>query len=240
MKTPLLASCMLTISYHGIGVGATVAFDADGGANTEGQFTFTVAGVATTVDCDAFNTLATLVPKINSLTGWRCNAFPGLLSTLSTEASGLTQRVVSDMAATAVDRSGIRAMIFTNAYEVIGASATTTLISSVPVPTGEHEGCSVTHQIVGADAGATGNVTFNYVSNRLGDKNSLPSVFPATAYEAAFDTIPFSAQAVALNGATAVKDTAQVSMLGIPQAKVLSVINADDAVVNVQGWLQRP
>jgi hypothetical protein len=241
-RIPLLADCMLQISYRSSAAVRTVAFDANAGANTEGQFTFTVDGAATTVDCDAFNTLATLVAKINSLGGWRCNATPGLISSMSTELSVLTQRALSDMATTAVDEHGIKAMIFTNAYEVMPASATTALVSSVAIPTGNKELGSVVHKFVGADSGAAGNVTFNYIANSLGAPNSLPSVFPATAYEAAFGTAPiWSASPVeVLNGNTEVQGTTQVSFAGMPHAKLSSVINADNAVVNVQGWLQRP
>ena len=241
-RIPLLADCMLQISYHGTGASKTVAFDADGGTNTEGRFTFTVDGSATTVDCDTYNTLATLVPAINAVSGFRCKATPGLLSTTSTEASGLTQRVVSDMAATAVDEHGIRAMIFTYAYEVMPASATTALVSSVAIPTNNEELGSLVHKFVGADAGATGNVTFNYLSNYLGAPNYLPTVFPATAYEAAFDTVTewSSSPVEALNGATDVQGTTQVSFAGMPHVKLSSVVNADDAVVNVQGWLCKP
>lgn len=241
-QIPLLADCMLQISYHGTGASKTVAFDENGGANTEGQFTFTVDGAATTVDCDAFNTLATLVPKINTLTGWKCSATPGLLSTMATEKSAITQRVVSDMATTNVDTHGVKAMIFTNAYEVMPASLTSALISSVAIPTGNKELCSLVHEFAGADAGATGNATFNYVSNSLGAPNALPSVFPATAYEAAFDTVPEWANSPveAINGATSVRATTQVSLAGMPHIKLSSFINADNAVVNVKGWLIRP
>lgn len=237
----LLATNMLTISYHGIAAEHTVAFDADGGTNTEGRFTFTVDGVATTVDCDDYATLSALVTAINAMAGWKCKPTPGLLSTMSTEASGLTQRVVSDLATTAVDEHGIKAMIFTNDYEVIAASTTTTLISSVAVPTGHEEHASLSHEIVGADAGATGDVTFNYVANRLGSQNYLPTVFPATDYEAAFDTaIAFTSPVVALNGNTDVKESTQQDLGGLPHIKILSVVNADDAAVNVQAWLVRP
>jgi len=235
----LLADCMMTLSYRSSTSVRTVAFDENGGANTEGRFTFTVDGAATTVDCDGFNTLATLVAKINSLGGWRCKATPGLLSTMSTEKSGLTQRIVSDMAATAVDENGIKLMVFTNAYEVMPASTTTALVSSVAIPTDNTELSSVVHEFVGADAGATGNVTFNYVSNPLGAPNSLPSKFPASTYEAAWGTAPewASSPVEALNGNTDVRGTTQVSFAGMPHAKLLSVINADNAVVNVQGYL---
>ena len=230
---------MMTISYRSSTAARTVAFDENGGTNTEGRFTFTVDGVATTVDCDTYNTLATLVAAINALGGWRCKATPGLLSTMSTEKSGLTQRVVSDMAATAVDEHGIRAMIFTNAYEVMPASATTALISSVSVPTGNEELSSLVHRFVGADAGAAGNVTFNYVANYLGNPSAVSPLFPATDYEAAFDTVIewASSPVEALNGATDVQATTQVSLAGMPHIKLSSVINADDAVVNVQAWL---
>ncbi len=239
---PLLADCMLNISYHGTGALATIAFDEDGGANTEGEMTLTVDGAAVTVDTDAYNTLATLVPAIaGAAAGWRCVATPGLVSTMSTEKSGLAQRLVNDMATTTVDKHGVSAMVFINDYEVMGASATTTLISSVPIPTGNAENVGLVHWLDGADAGATGNATFNYLANRLGAPNALGKNFPNTAYDAAWDTVAewSSSPVEAINGSTAVQATTSVSCVGMPHIKLATVINADDAVLNVKGWYSR-
>jgi hypothetical protein len=238
---PLLAAEMLNISYHGTGALATVAFDENGGTNTEGRFTFTVDGSATTVDCDSYNTLATLVPQIDGLTGWACKATPGLLSTMSTEKSGLTQRVVGDLPTTTVDKSGVRAMIFTNDYEVMPASATTALISSVGIPVGHALLVGLNLSIDGADGAAAGDGTFNFVNNPLGAANALPGIFPASDYEAAWDTDGYfgTAPVLAINGATEVTKTIQQETYGMMHMKLLSVTNGDDAVLNVKGTVKK-
>jgi len=240
-KLLILANEMLHISYHGTGALATVAFDENGGTNTEGRFTFTVDGAATTVDCDTYNTLATLVPQIDGLTGWACKSTPGLLSTMSTEKAGLTQRVVGDMAATTVDMSGIRAMIFTNDYEVMPASATTALVSSVGIPVGNALLVGLSLSVDGADGGATGDATFNFVNNALGAANALPGIFPKSAYESAWETGSYFATApfVTINGATEATKTVQQETYGMMHMKLLSVQNADNAVVNVKGIVKK-
>jgi len=237
---PLLATHMLNISYTGISAVHTVAFDADGGASTEGRFTFTDDSGAATVDCDTYATLAALVTAIDGLKGFRCKPTPGLLSTMVTEASGLTQRVVSDMAATTVERHGVAVMVFTNDYEVVPASATNALISSIAVPVGNAEFSAITMNIKGADAGATGDATLNFVNNALGANNALPGVFPATDYEAAWGTIaPFTAPAVAIGGVSQVIETVQQDTFGLGHLKIASVGNADNAVLQVNGSIKK-
>jgi len=237
---PLLASHMLNISYHGISAVHTVAFDADGGANTEGQFTFTDDAGAATVDCDAYNTLADLVAAIDGLKSFRCKPTPGLLSTMSTEASGLTQRVVSDMAATDVPSTGIKAMVFTNDYEEVPASGTSVLISSIGVPVGNAEYGAITMSVTGADAGATDDATLNFNNNTIGANNALPGVFPAEDYEDAWSTIsPFTSPTVAINGVTEAIKTVQENMYGLGHLKLTSVGNADNAVIQVSGSIKK-
>jgi len=241
MNLPLLASHMLNISYTGISKIHTVAFDENGGTNTEGRFTFTDDSGAATVDCDTYATLTLLVKAIDGLKGFRCKPTPGLLSSMVTEKSLLTQRVVSDLATTVVERHGLAVMVFTNDYEEMPASATTGLISSVPVPVGNAPIGGLSLSCDGADAGATGNATFNFVNNPLGASNALPTVFPATDYEAAIDTESLfdSSPFMAINGVTEVKGTFQENIYGVQHIKMFSVTNGDDAVLNVKGTIKK-
>lgn len=242
-RIPLLADCMLSISYHGIGALATVAYVKDDGVDSEGQFTFTVDGTATTIDCDDEATLAELVAAISALTGWKATPTPGLLSTMSTEYTTAlaTPRATGDLATTTVGPSGVKAMIFANDYEVMAASATTVLLSSVAIPTSLAKEAAFSFVVDGADAGATGDATMNFQGNNLGADNALPRVFPATAVEASWDTIaPLTAPTVAINGATEVRKNVSADLSSIRQVKLYSVGNADDAVVNVHGWLVKP
>ncbi len=240
---PLLADCMMTISYDGAGALATVAFDEDGGTNSEGRMTLTVDGTAVTLDTDTYDTLTKMVAAVEAAAhGWRCVATPGLVSSMGTQKAALAQRLVNDAATTTVDKQGVRAMIFINDYEVMPASATTALISSVPIPTGNHSECGLVHWLDGADGAAAGNATFNYYANRLGAPNALGKNFPNTDYDAAWDTVAewSSSPVEAINGATAVQGSTEVSCVGMPHIKLATVINADDDVLNVKGWFHRP
>ena len=241
IRFPFLADCLITINFTANDLIHTVAFDADGGTNSEGLLTLTNDDGATTVVLDTSNTLAKLVAAVNAVRGFNCKPFPGLLSSMDTQASALTQRVISDMAATTVPREGMKAMVFTNAYEACAASSTVALATAVAIPTRLEENAILSFVVDGADAGATGDATMNILGNNLGDEVDLPGVFPATAIEAAWDTIaPVTAPTVAINADTEVRKDVAIDLSMIRQMKLYSVGNADDAVVNVHGWLILP
>ena len=241
MSIPLLADCMLAISYHGISLVHTAAFDENGGTNTEGRLTLIDDSGTTNIDTDTSDTLTKLVTAVNALTGWQCKATPGLLSSMGTQKSVLGPRLVDDMATTVVDRNGIKGMVFINDYEVMAASATTALISSVPVPIGNAPLCGLSLSVDGADAGAAGLGTFVFVNNPLGARNALPTLFPPTAYEAAFDTEGLfdTAPALTINGTTEVTKTFQEQTYGARHIKLGSVTNGDNAVLNVKGTIKK-
>jgi len=240
-RLPLLADCLINISYHGNSLVHTVAFDADGSTNNEGLLTLTTDAGASTIKIDTSNTLAKLVAAVKAVAGFDCKPTPGLLSSMDTQASALTQRVISDMAATVVTKGGIKAMVFTNAYEACAASSTVALATALAIPTKLRDDAILEMVVDGADAGATGDATLNFLGNNLGDEVCLPGVFPATDVEAAWTTLaPITAKTVAINGATEVRKSLAIDLSMIRQFKLYSVGNADDAVVNVHGWLVLP
>jgi len=240
-RLPLLADCLINISFHADDLVHTVAFDADGGTNTEGLLTLTNDDGASTVVLDTSNTLALLVAAVKAVRGFDCSPTPGLLSSMDTQKSALTQRVISDMSATEVTKDGMKAMVFTNDYEACAASSTVALATAVAIPTHLEENAVLSFVVDGADAGAAGDATMNFLGNNLGNEVDLPGVFPATDIEAAWDTIaPVTAPTVAINGATEVRKDVAMDLSMVRQIKLYSVGNAANAVVNVHGWLILP
>ena len=240
-RLPLLADCLINISFHADDLVHTATFDADGGTNTEGLLTLTNDDGASTVVIDTSNTLEKLVAAVQAVRGFECKPTPGLLSSMDTQASALTQRVISDMAATEVTRDGIKCLVFTNAYEACAASSTVALATALAIPTKLEDTAILEMVVDGADAGATGDATLNFLGNNVGLENSLPGVFPATAVEAGWETIvSIAAKTVAINGETEVRKNLPIDLSMIRQFKLNSVGNADNAAVNVHGWLILP
>ena len=240
-RLPLLADCLINISFHADDLVHTATFDADGGTGTEGLLTLTNDDGASTVVLNTSNTLARLVAAVKAVRGFDCAPTPGLLSSLVSTNTGLAARIVSDMAATEVPRHGLKAMVFTNDYEVMTASQATALISSVAIPVGNAPLVGLSLSVDGADAGAAGNATFKFVNNPLGARNALPGIFPATAYEAAFDTEGLfdTEPSLTINGTTEVTKTFQEQTYGAHHIKLASVTNGDNAVLNVKGTIKK-
>lgn len=238
MRLNLLADHLLRITYTGSAAAPTVAFDADGGTNSNGLLTLTDSA-AHAIAIDSYATLTLLVAAINALTGWVAEPTPGLAAATVTKATDWSgRRALSDLAATALVKGGaaVPVMVFATAYETVPLSATTALLSAVAVATDHHGDGSVTCWLQGADAGAAGNAVFNLVSNPAGNRTSVRDNW--TAGEE-WDTVAAAAITVAVNGATAVLSTHATNMQGFAQVKLGSVTNGDDAALKVKAFYQR-
>ena len=242
-RNSILAPFMLRIKYSGDDALHTCAFARVSGTNSEGLLTLTDDTGALTFNCDAYATLTTLIDAINAYTagrGWAATPCYGLPEALITEATGLTQRVISAMSATTVPKTGLATMIFTNDYEVVGTGAVS-LLTARALPTFDNDNTSIQMVVDGTDAGYSSNVTYDVFSNPLGKKDNVAPNWDISGFTTSWDTVTLSASLViAVNGLTEARKTIQLDCNGVPQIKFSSVTNANAGNVNVGGTFNVP
>jgi len=232
----LIAPSLLYVRYTGAETIATMAFDADGGTDTDGLLTLASGTTSSTTNCAAYTTLATLVAAVNLVDDWEARPYWGLATTTVTEKTALgTQRPLADTASVSMlDKLYHPTLTGTNTYEVLPASATTALLTALAVQTDRTDSANLVLNVDGADAGATGDATFNFISNPAGELNVARN-WSSTQY---WDTVSIDDNMiVAINGSTEAQYAPSVDISCYSQIKLLSVINADDAVLKVWGSL---
>ncbi|MFH1497219.1 MAG: hypothetical protein ABII82_05265 [Verrucomicrobiota bacterium] len=245
MTFDILADCLLYLESNGKAGPCTAAFDADAGTGTNGVLTLIDDNGTHTIVVNSYATLATLVAAINAFVGWKATPRIGLAAAQVTKNDALVPgaglgRPLADLATTVVPDDGrsIRALIFTNAYELINLSATGTLLTSLALPTLNSQLANLVLRCQGADAGATGFATFNFVANANGDAMDARRVFTLTPD---WDTVTLSEDVqLTINGASEVQQSFQIDAAGLPQIKLNTVINGDDAILKVWGSLYIP
>jgi hypothetical protein len=232
---PLLASNLLYITYDGRLGAATIAFDADGHTDNEGLLTLTDTA-AHTFGCGDYANLGLLAAAISAQAGWKATIASGLTKTTAHTATGLgTARPCADTTATAiVPGVATAALNFANAYEIMAAGAETAVLTARAVPTWLSSSVGLIVELTGADDGASGNAEFRFIGNFRGD--------PCRAFDVdrpvAWDTVPlWDAVTAAINGATAVRATFGADCGAVPQLRLASVVNPDDAVLNIAGYV---
>jgi len=228
---------LLMVRYKGSAVTATLAFDANGGTGTEGLLTLVDDTTTSTFNTDAYPTLTTLVAAINAnnLPNWEAAPFQGLATTTVTKRTTLgTIRPLSDTASTDVSGGDLTAtMTCTNTYEVMPASSTTSTLTALAVATELKGQVFLTLNCLGADGGATGVAEFTFVGNPLGDPRNVSTNWTVTP---AWDTSSLDTTIQAdINANVAVQTSFLVTLAPIPQIKLASITNGDNAALKVWG-----
>ena len=242
---PTLASELLYLRYHGQDTVHTVEFDNAGG---------TAAGLLTITDDDganafdlgivAYDTLSELVAGIEAISDdWEVIPHIGLDKALGLTTANLATRPVSSVASISVVRGNKStvAIPFTNDYEILAATATTTLVSCKAIEVMQYDQITLSFNILGADALAAGDLDVNVFANNPTRAAKAGDVRMQTMREALdedeWTTLPIDDEQIsfAINGNTRVRYIQTLDVRGLSFLKLGSVVNADDDVVQFQG-----
>ena len=110
-----------------------------------------------------------------------------------------------------------------------------TLKTALAIATGFASDASVQMVIDGTGAG-TGNVTYNVVANPRGSAENVALNWGVTDFANYWDTLTLtSSLVIAGNGTTEARKTVQIDCTGLPQIRVVSVIQANANSFNVSG-----
>lgn len=250
MKRTMLLPHLIEVRYIGTGAVATVVF-----ANTGG----TSAGLLTLTDDDGANafdlgvaatdTVSELVAAVDALGDWEARACMGVNFSQSLTTANLAVRAVASLASTnAINGFWIKAIDFTNDYLTAALSATTTPVGNAAVDVRGIDKCAIQFEITGADAGATGNVTFllqgNNPERKVTDDWTPHLTSDIKSHQDSIDEdewdtlgIDGDTMAVALNGASEVRKSFSLDLTGIGFVRLGPIVNADDGVVLVKAYL---